>query len=103
MAKYVIETQLSLEGKSQKVLNRQTTTLRLTPYIDSSSALGVFVLNKGGVKYFNHGGVDEGFVSQYIGSFEGGNGVVVMCNSTDKTILYEIINSIATVYKWKNY
>ncbi|MBU0561138.1 MAG: hypothetical protein KKD86_07950 [Bacteroidetes bacterium] len=26
-----------------------------------------------------------------------------MCNSTDKTILYEILNSIATVYKWKNY
>lgn len=103
LAKYVIETQLSLEGKSQKVLNRQTTTLRLTPYIDSSSALGVFVLNKGGVKYFNHGGVDEGFVSQYIGSFEGGNGVVVMTNTYNTSLYNEIIYSVASTYNWKNY
>lgn len=103
LAKYVIETQLSLEGKSQKVLNKETTMLRLTPYVDSSSALGVFILNKGGVKYFNHGGVDEGFVSQYVGSFEGGNGVVVMTNTYNTALFNEIIYSVASTYNWKNY
>ncbi len=103
LAKYVIETQLSLEGKSQKVLNKETTTLRLTPYVDSTSALGVFILNKGGVKYFNHGGVDEGFVSQYVGSFEGGNGVVVMTNTYNTALFNEIIYSVASTYNWKNY
>jgi CubicO group peptidase (beta-lactamase class C family) len=103
LAKYVIETQLSLEAKSKKVLNRETTMLRLTPFVDSSSALGIFIFNKGGVKYFNHGGVDEGFVSQYVGSFEGGNGVVVMTNTYNTALYNEIIYSVASTYKWKNY
>lgn len=103
LAKYVIETQLALEGKSQKVLNREMTMLRLTPHIDSLSALGIFILNKGGVKYFNHGGVDEGFVSQYVGSFEGGNGVVVMTNTYNTSLFNEIIYSVASTYNWKNY
>lgn len=79
------------------------TKLMLTPYVDNSCALGVFIEDKDVIKYFRHGGVNEGFTSLYFGSVVNGNGAVVMCNSTDKTILYEIINSIATVYKWQNY
>jgi CubicO group peptidase (beta-lactamase class C family) len=103
LARYVIETELSLAGKSQKVLSQKMTELRLTPYIDSSAALGVFILNKNGVKYFRHGGVDEGFVSQYIGSFEGGDGVAVMTNTYNTALFDEIINSVAETYHWKNY
>ena len=103
LAKYIIETQLSLQGKSNKVLNTEMTKLRLTPYIDSSAALGVFIIEKGGMKYFSHGGANEGFRSQYYGSFDGGNGVVVMVNSDDGSIMNEIINSVATVYKWKDF
>lgn len=103
LAKFVIEIQQSLLGKSNKILNQEMTKLMLTPYVDNSSALGVFIEDKDGTKYFRHGGVNEGFTSLYFGSVVNGNGAVVMCNSTDKTILYEIINSIATVYKWENY
>ena len=103
LSKVVIEIQKSLVGKSNKVLNQKMTHLLLTPYVDKSSALGVFIEDKEGIKYFRHGGVNEGFTSLYFGSVESGNGAVVMCNSTDKTILYEIINSIAIVYKWENY
>ena len=103
LAKYVIETQLALLGKSQKVLSKKMTELRLTPYIDSSAAFGVFILNKNGTKYFTHGGVDEGFVSQYIGSFDGGNGVVVMTNTYNTALFDEIINSVAKTYNWKNF
>lgn len=102
LAKYVIETQLSLKGKSQKVLSRDMTTVRLTPYIDDKSALGVFIINKNGVKNFEHGGVDEGFVSQYIGTFEEGNGVVVMTNTYNTALFDEIIRSVALTYEWKN-
>ncbi|MEO6229569.1 MAG: hypothetical protein ABIP10_05540, partial [Ferruginibacter sp.] len=56
LAKYIIETQLSLQGKSNKVLSPETTRLRLTPYIDSSASLGVFIIKKGNEKYFNHDG-----------------------------------------------
>lgn len=102
LARYVIDTQLSLIGKSQKVLSKETTQLRLTPYIDSKAALGVFIINKNGVKNFEHGGVDEGFVSQYVGSFEGGNGVVVMTNTYNTALFDEIIRSVASVYQWNN-
>ncbi|QDW24375.1 beta-lactamase family protein [Pedobacter sp. KBS0701] len=103
LSKFVIEVQKSLSSKSNKLLSREMTKLMLTPYLDNSAALGVFIEDKEGTKYFRHGGVNEGFTSLYFGGLEDGNGAVVMCNSTDKTILYEIINSIATVYKWKNF
>jgi CubicO group peptidase (beta-lactamase class C family) len=103
LSKYIIETQLSLQGKSNKVLSAEMTKLRLTPYIDSAAAFGVFIEKKGGEKYFGHNGADEGFLSAYTGSFENGNGVVVMVNSDNGSILNEVINSVASVYGWKDY
>jgi CubicO group peptidase (beta-lactamase class C family) len=101
LSKYIIETQLAYQGKSKKVLDQQMTRLRLTPYIDKSAAFGVFIDNLDGVKYFQHQGSDQGFQTQYYGSFEGGNGVVVMVNSDNGAIMYEIINSVAKVYGFK--
>lgn len=101
LAKYIIETQLALEGKSHKVLDQQTTQLRLTPYIDKSAALGVFISDQDGSKYFGHNGANEGFRCEYIASLEGGNGIVVMVNSDDGSIISEISNSIAKVYGFK--
>lgn len=103
LAHYIIETQLSLQGKSQKVLSKETTQLRLTPYIHGSSALGVFIVKKENEKYFNHSGSDEGFVAEYFGNMETGNGVVVMANTDNGSILPEIINSLAAVYDWKDF
>jgi len=42
-------------------------------------------------------------VSQYVGSIEGGNGVVVMTNTFNTALYDEIVNSVASVYKWKNF
>lgn len=103
LAKYVIETQLALHGKSSKVLSQQITKLRLTPYVDSLAALGVFINKRGDQTYFQHNGSDVGFVSWYYGSMEGGKGVVVMVNSDGGGILSEIINSVATVYNWNGF
>lgn len=99
LSKYVIETQLALEGRSHKVLNQETTKIRLTPYIDKSAALGAFIDDLDGTKYFEHGGVDEGFISQYYGSMQDGNGLVVMVNTANgNAIIPEIVNSIAKAY-----
>jgi CubicO group peptidase (beta-lactamase class C family) len=103
LCKYIIETQLAYEGKSAKVLSQEYTRLRLTPYIDSTAALGVFINKIGGISYFQHGGANEGFRSQYYGSLEGGNGVVVMVNSDNGNILQEVVASVATVYGWKDF
>jgi len=103
LAKYIVETQLSLQGKSNKILSQEMTKLRLTPYIDSSAAFGVFIDEHGGEKYFGHNGADDGFLSAYTGTFESGNGVVVMVNSDNGVLLSEVMNSVATVYGWKDY
>jgi CubicO group peptidase (beta-lactamase class C family) len=104
LCRYIIETQLAIAGKSDKVLSRPSTILRLTPYIDSNAALGVFITQKGDIKYFQHGGANEGFRCQYYGGLSNdGNGVVVMVNSDNGAILEEIINSVATVYEWKGF
>jgi CubicO group peptidase (beta-lactamase class C family) len=101
LSKYIIETQLSLIGKSHKVLDQPTTVLRLTPYIDRSAALGVFIVNSDSTKYFFHNGANEGFRCVYFGSMEGGNGVVVMVNSDNDDILNEVVRSVAREYNMK--
>lgn len=101
LSKYIIETQLAYEGRSQKVLNKQMTRIRLTPYIDKLAALGVFIVDEDSTKYFSHGGSNEGFRSMYYGSMEDGNGLVIMVNSDNGDIIPEIVNSIARVYQFK--
>lgn len=102
LCKYIIETQLSYQGKSSRVLSPEMTRLRLTPFIDYS-ALGVFIENKGNSTYFLHSGGNAGFMSEYWGDLNNGNGVVVMLNSDNRTIIQEIVNSVAFVYHWKDF
>lgn len=101
LSKYIIETQLAYEGKSSKVLNQQMTRLRLTPYLNDHAALGIFLNNQDSTEYFQHSGGNEGFRCQYYGSLKGGNGLVIMVNSDNGSIIQEIVNSIAKVYHLK--
>jgi CubicO group peptidase (beta-lactamase class C family) len=98
----IIETQISYLGKSGKVLSPEMTKLRLTPVMQDA-ALGVFVRDIGTAKYFMHNGGNEGFTCQAIASLDDGNGVVIMTNSDNASILDEIVNSVAITYKWKDY
>lgn len=103
LGKFIIELQLSRLGRSNKVLSTEMAKRMLTPYIDGV-APGVFLKDIIGVKYFEHSGSLPGFNSQYYASMEGGNGVVVMVNSGNSTtFIQEIINSVATVYQWKDF
>lgn len=103
LCKYIIETQLSYQNKSNKVLSREMTRLRLTPYLDGSSALGVFIRERGSEKYFQHSGGNVGFGCIYYGTFNNGKGVVIMTNSDNRAILEEIANSVSRVYQWKDF
>lgn len=104
LCNYIIETQLSYEGRSSKVLTPEMTKLRLTPYIDRSSGFGVFIEDRDGTKYFQHGAGNEGFSGLYHGSLEGGNGVAVFINSDNGgMLLQEVLNSVAQAYGWKGF
>ena len=101
LAKFIIELQLSCRGKSNKVLSQEMAQKMLTPYIDSITP-GVFLRDFAGEKYFEHSGTMPGFTSEYYGSMNGGNGVVVMVNSGSSGLfIQQIVNSVATVYNWK--
>jgi CubicO group peptidase (beta-lactamase class C family) len=104
LCKYIIETQLSYKGESSKVLTPEMTRLRLTTVLEDA-ALGTFVNSRvtGSYKYFNHNGGNDGFSCTAIGCRDSGEGVVIMTNSDNSSILEEIANSVATVYNWKDY
>lgn len=100
IAKYIIETQLALLGKSSKVLTPEMTKIRLSPF-DGYSALGVYIHHNG--RYFEFSGGNSGFISKYWADMENGNGVVVMTNSANVQIIPEIVNSVAVTYDWKDF
>jgi CubicO group peptidase (beta-lactamase class C family) len=97
LAKYIIETQLSLLGKSNKIVSKEMSAKRL------ENNLGVFLNDFKGTKYFGHSGGNEGFVCHYVGSLEDGNGMVVMTNGRSSMLVEEIVSSIASLNNWKNY
>lgn len=97
LAKYIIDTQLSLLGKSNTILNEEMSAKRL------NNNLGVFLQNFNGTKYFGHSGGNEGFVCHYVGSFDDGNGVVIMTNGRNMQLVDEIVWSIASLNKWKDF
>lgn len=104
LCRYIIETQLAFKGESSRILNMELTRLRVTPVI-LDAGLGTFINSRvtGSSKYFNHNGGNEGFSCTSVGSLNEGNGVVVMINSDNGAILEEIVNSVASVYNWKDY
>jgi len=102
LSRFIIELQLAYAGKSKKVLSKEWASAMVTPVMNDV-ALGTFIRTAGDEKYFSHGGANEGFRCIYVGSIENGNGAVVMVNSDNGNILQEILNSIATVYGWKDF
>jgi CubicO group peptidase (beta-lactamase class C family) len=102
IGKFIIETQLSYEGKSEKILSQHSTRKQLTPYLDPFSGLGVFKGQLGTTKFFTHSGALSGFRCKYIANLKTGDGVVVMANSENADLIIdEIIASVALVYEWK--
>jgi CubicO group peptidase (beta-lactamase class C family) len=104
LARFVIEIQQSIKGKTNNVLNQSTASLMMQPFLKSSNAaFGFYNEKKGDQSYFQHSGLNPGYSSQYVGSLENGNGVVVLVNSDMFDFMTEVVNSVATVYKWKDY
>ncbi|MCI0691639.1 serine hydrolase [candidate division KSB1 bacterium] len=103
LAKFAIEMQLSLQGKSNKVLSQAMTEKMLTPFIEDFVAFGFFIDKKGNTIYFQHGGADEGFRAQLMAHKTKGYGAVVMVNSDNGQIMNEILRSIAKAYQWDDY
>ncbi len=102
LAKFGIELQLSLAGKSNKVLTKQSVEMMTTSVMDDVG-LGFFIERHGNALYFGHGGADEGFRAELVVNKDKGYGVVVMVNSDNGQILREVIRGVAREYGWDEF
>jgi CubicO group peptidase (beta-lactamase class C family) len=85
LAKFLVEIQLSLLGKSNRVLSQANTSLMLKPVRQAAPpkqyALGFSLEKRGtGVVFFGHEGHNYGYISSMLASLEGGFGLVIMTN-----------------------
>lgn len=103
LAKFAIEVQLSLAGKSNKVLSKEMTAKMVTPFFEDFVGLGFFIQKHGAATYFGHDGADEGFRAQLLVNRDKGFGAAVMVNSDNGEIINEIFRSIAHEYQWDDY
>jgi CubicO group peptidase (beta-lactamase class C family) len=103
LARFVVELQRSFQGKSNKVLTRETTRQMLTPQIENSG-LGIFVDGLDRSPRFSFSGSNVGFKSYLVGYFNSGQGAVVMTNSENGAqLVLEILRSIGAEYQWPDY
>jgi CubicO group peptidase (beta-lactamase class C family) len=100
LALFITCMQSALAGKSS-VLTREMAQQMLSPQF-GKWGLGIGVSQHGGVRRFEHGGVDEGFEAYLVG-FDNGEGAVVMTNAVGGSALAnEILLSIAHQYAWSD-
>ncbi|OOG18997.1 hypothetical protein BWD42_03310 [Sphingobacterium sp. CZ-UAM] len=102
-AKFVIDIQHTLAGKSSTVISKKTAEEFTSPFIESFIGLGLFIENYAGAVYFCHGGWNEGFSSYFIGSKTSGDGVVVLTNTNKPLFVNELVRAVALTYQWSNY
>jgi tetratricopeptide (TPR) repeat protein len=89
----------------------------LTPQVEVSSGvyreqmgLGMFLLQRADKQgseslYFEHTGVNAGFLTYFLGSVTGGNGVVIMMNNDSGAgeLGKELRRAVARVYGWPDF
>jgi CubicO group peptidase (beta-lactamase class C family) len=85
LARFLIEIQLSLRGRSNRVLSQENTSVMLQPVRQAPPprqyALGFSLEKRGtGVLFFGHDGHNYGYVASMIASRDQGFGVVIMTN-----------------------
>jgi CubicO group peptidase (beta-lactamase class C family) len=102
LAKFAIELQLSLTGRSNKVLTKQSVETMTSSFMEDVG-LGFFIEKHGNALYFGHGGADEGFRAELVVSRDKGYGVAVMVNSDNGQILREVIRGVAREYGWDEF
>ncbi|WP_430401690.1 serine hydrolase [Fluviicola sp.] len=103
LCNYIIDMQLAYQGKKSKVLTPEMVKLHLTPYNNGPAAMGTFIQDLDGAKYFEHGAGNDGFCGQFYASLDEGYGVVIFLNTEDGSLLYDVISSVAKAYNWKNF
>ena len=116
VARFLIEVQQAYRGRGQ-VLSQASARAMLTPQAEVSSGtyreqmgLGAFLLQRAdrtddASRYFEHTGVNAGFLAYALGSVTGGNGVVIMMNDDGgaSELGKELRRAVGRVYGWPDF
>ena len=103
LARYILEVQASLQGKSNRVLT-QSMTKQMVTSGQGKWGLGLEISGSEPNAYFSHGGVNAGFESLFVGYESNGDGAVVMTNAQGGSeIAAEVMRSIAAEYHWPDW
>ena len=101
LAKFVIEVQLSLLGRSNKVLSRSSALEMVTPIGVGPFAVGFQIAKQGEGWYFMHGGSNWGFQCNFIGHRLKGYGLAIMTNGDNGgPLMQELGKRVGQAYKW---
>jgi CubicO group peptidase (beta-lactamase class C family) len=103
LCNYIIDMQLAYKGGRSKVLNADMVKLHLTPYKDGTAAMGTFVEEHDGAKFFQHNAGNDGFCGMFYAGLEDGFGMVIFTNSNEYKIVSEVTNSINKAYNWHKF
>lgn len=104
IARFAIEIQQSLAGKSNKVLSQRMTRDMLAPGIETFG-LGLFLGEPSDARpSFRHSGGTLGFRSMMFAYNDTGQGAVVMINGDNGgPLLEEVLRAVSREYGWTNY
>ncbi len=103
LARFAIEIQRSLTGKSNRVLSQEMVKQMLTPQV-GGFGLGLGLAGEGGSARFSHGGANEGYRCVLVAYKNTGQGAVVMTNSDrGSSVADELLRSIAKEYGWVDF
>ena len=116
LARFLIEVQQAYRGRG-KVLAQSVVRDMLTPQVEVSSGtyreqmgLGPFLLQRAdktddASRYFEHTGVNAGFLAYALASVVGGNGVVIMMNNNNGAdeLGKEVRRAVANAYGWPDF
>jgi CubicO group peptidase (beta-lactamase class C family) len=100
LARFAIEIEQSLAGKSNKVLSQAMTRQQLTVE-EANYGLGLAITGTGPARTFGHNGRDAGFDALMLAFLETGQGVVIMINANDNSgMMRRIVEFVGRTYNW---
>ena len=101
LAKFAIEVQLSIAGRSNRVLSRALAEEMVNPVGVGDYGVGLAITKNGEGWYFAHGGSNWGFLCDLRAHKLKGYGVAVMTNGdSGSRVIREIETRVAAAYRW---